>query len=940
MKKIIAFATCGLDFNGNSLHEKALGGSESAMILMAKELAKLGNIVFVYCNCDRPGLYDGVLYLSIEEFSGIHGKRFDVLILSRYLEMLAPLAISNLTLFWMHDTYTDNFARAVHLTDGVYLMSEFQKALWVSANKHYEEMITVTRNGYDSSLAEAREPIELSNKQHAYIYASRPERGLELLLKEIWPKIIERTPQAYLHICSYDNPAKMPKETEALYARIESLITTSTNVVKLGALNKSQFYGALNQCSFMLYPCNFPEISCIAAIEAQAMGCVVVSTDAFALRETIKTNTLISEDYGTEEYVNAFVDKVFEYHNPELHAFETVKAKLQMYNDYRWETIAKQWDDTINLTFQDRFSRNKDAIARQLGYMSDYTTWQAIDGNFDDTIIESVKANNFSYDYFVSLADTEVNQLASINEIPGNMRQQMMINIASLFVGRNPNKKFTVLELGCYDGIISGGLYKKHAPDISQVYAYDGSADALAAYKEIWGKNPGCENITCINDNVTNLASHNLKADIIFVGELLEHLVDYKKTLEEIDACLNPGGLVVFSTPSGPWSWIELKENNKTYHEDFHLQHYELLDILTIFEAHQKENNFFVMSPPTQAFNQRGDACGHFVFGYTKNSVRPFQTFNPYIKAMKTRPYASISTCMIVKNEENNLHRCLNSVKGISDEIIIVDTGSTDRTKEIASHYTTKIYDLKWEEEDGIGSFERARNYSLDKANGDWIFYIDADEELKSGNELGNYVRSTFVKSFNILQKQILVEGENTHDQTPNRLFKRDVFRFYGVLHELPKQDPIKDNDILDLVLPKHIRLNHLGYLDSELRLSKILRNDALLQKNLQKYPDLLDNYLYKIRNHVHFYQFYKKVDFLYNALEDWENYPEITGSKKAVDAWLDTFVYVQIARKELHDNYSFNYIKRKGMHFATIKEYKLFKELMEIREILRLREL
>ena len=71
----------------------------------------------------------------------------------------------------------------------------------------------------------------------------------------------------------------------------------------------------------------------------------------------------------------------------------------------------------------------------------------------------------------------------------------------------------------------------------------------------------------------------------------------------------------------------------------------------------------------------------------------------------------SISLCMIVKNEERVLERCLQSLQGLMDEIIIVDTGSTDRTKEIAKKYTDKIYDFTW-----IDDFSAARNFSFSKA--------------------------------------------------------------------------------------------------------------------------------------------------------------------------------------------------------------------------------
>ncbi|AUN08280.1 glycosyltransferase family 2 protein [Clostridium botulinum] len=83
----------------------------------------------------------------------------------------------------------------------------------------------------------------------------------------------------------------------------------------------------------------------------------------------------------------------------------------------------------------------------------------------------------------------------------------------------------------------------------------------------------------------------------------------------------------------------------------------------------------------------------------------------------------TISLCMIVKNEEITLERCLNCGEDFVDEIIIVDTGSTDKTKEIAKKFTDKIYDFEW-----LQDFAAARNFSFSKATKEYIFYLDADD--------------------------------------------------------------------------------------------------------------------------------------------------------------------------------------------------------------------
>lgn len=83
----------------------------------------------------------------------------------------------------------------------------------------------------------------------------------------------------------------------------------------------------------------------------------------------------------------------------------------------------------------------------------------------------------------------------------------------------------------------------------------------------------------------------------------------------------------------------------------------------------------------------------------------------------------SVSLCVIVKNEEEVLAGCLDSVKDIADEMVIVDTGSTDRTKEIAARYTDKIYDFEW-----VDHFAAARNFAFSKAEMDYILWLDADD--------------------------------------------------------------------------------------------------------------------------------------------------------------------------------------------------------------------
>lgn len=172
---------------------------------------------------------------------------------------------------------------------------------------------------------------------------------------------------------------------------------------------------------------------------------------------------------------------------------------------------------------------------------------------------------------------------------------------------------------------------------------------------------------------------------------------------------------------------------------------------------------------------------------------------------------ATISLCMIVKNEERVLARCLNCLKHLMDEIIIVDTGSTDNTKEIAKKYTDKVYDYQW-----TGDFSAARNFSFSKAVMEYIYVADADEIIDEENQ----------RRFSLLKEALLPEVEvvqmkycnqlefgsvyNFDEEYRGKLFKRlRTFQWIDPIHETVNLDPIvfdSDVEIIHKPLEKHDR--------------------------------------------------------------------------------------------------------------------------------------
>ena len=159
-----------------------------------------------------------------------------------------------------------------------------------------------------------------------------------------------------------------------------------------------------------------------------------------------------------------------------------------------------------------------------------------------------------------------------------------------------------------------------------------------------------------------------------------------------------------------------------------------------------------------------------------------------------------ISLCMIVKNEEAVLARCLDSIKELMDEIIIVDTGSTDRTKEIAAGYTDQIYDFAW-----VDDFAAARNFAFSKASMPYIYTADADEVVSEENrQRFRQLKEVLLPEIDIVQMKYgnqLEHGTayNYDEEYRPKLFKRlREFVWIEPVHEMVRLDPVVyDSDIV-----------------------------------------------------------------------------------------------------------------------------------------------
>lgn len=194
----------------------------------------------------------------------------------------------------------------------------------------------------------------------------------------------------------------------------------------------------------------------------------------------------------------------------------------------------------------------------------------------------------------------------------------------------------------------------------------------------------------------------------------------------------------------------------------------------------------------------------------------------------------TISLCMIAKNEEQFLGDCLASVRGLVDEIILVDTGSTDRTVEIAESFGAKVFHAPWQ-----GDFAAARNASLAHASSDWILILDADELLprEAHEDVKRAVRNAGHAGYYLLMENLL--GDEGHQRETSMLFRlfqnRKNIQFQGLIHEEASFSAEATGLPLGV---SDIKVTHRGYLNQVVEArDKGRRNLDILLKQLENEP-------------------------------------------------------------------------------------------------------
>lgn len=278
-----------------------------------------------------------------------------------------------------------------------------------------------------------------------------------------------------------------------------------------------------------------------------------------------------------------------------------------------------------------------------------------------------------------------------------------------------------------------------------------------------------------------------------------------------------------------------------------------------------------------------------------------------------------ISACMMLKNEEEMLPRCLNSIKHIVDEIIVVDTGSTDSTIEIAQSFGAKIYHHPWEHD-----FSKHRNQSIGYATGDWFIIIDADEELDAYNLKKEDLRNRLSKAprelhcflINLLDKD--TNGNISTVAKSARIFRNKVgVEYRGLVHNTAYYS--------GKVMELDLNLFHYGYaLPAPQMQAKYKRTSSMLLKRLEKDPNDYAAYFYLCQVYMQMEEPQQAVTYAQQCLEILP-----TEQKSGIDTSFYYSLYhsMAISYMSMNDYNTAEKIARKGLSLL-VDEIDLYYDL------------
>lgn len=329
--------------------ESGIGGSETAAIQMARSLTARGHTVKIFG--ETNGLWNSVEYVHHSKLAA-DPRAFpcDVFVVSRQASALRFDVPSTVKALWVHDVHCGEgpeVAADVDRANVVMALSTWHAGFLAETYPELDrEKIWVTRNGIVLERFKI-DPIKVGRRA---VYASSPDRGLHRLL-ELWPRIRERAPGAELHVYygfdTWKKIAETRNDVEAL-ARMEFFQRRLESAQDIGVhyhgrVGQKVLAKAYSEARVWAYPTWFSETSCISAMEAQAAGCVPVTTALAALTETVKNGYLIQGNPTDAVYADIFVARVS---SCLLGEEETSRrARKVALATFSWDDVAAAWEE-------------------------------------------------------------------------------------------------------------------------------------------------------------------------------------------------------------------------------------------------------------------------------------------------------------------------------------------------------------------------------------------------------------------------------------------------------------------------------------------------------------------------------------------------------------------------------------------------------------------
>lgn len=409
MLKIAIIDTVGLAYDGNTLNSRGLGGSESAVILISKELVKIGFKVDVYNNCidsqAKPGVYEGVRFID-HTMQDSYEKEYDVVISSRSVFPFFPGSIyrfiekSKWRVLWMHDTFCkgdENLEEMVvkGVINEVFTLSDFHTNYTFNNEHGNKRMFDVlkhknflTRNGAVKYLDE----VDLSKKDpNHFVYNASVTKGLKPLLLYIWPDVKRLIPNAHLTVIGgyyRFRDGSAPDEQEKDLIKFKEIYegNQNFNVKFTGVIKQQEIANILANATYMIYPTDFPETFGISSLESLLYKTPLITCRFGALEETAIDLACYKLDYplvpnsvyphiNLPDQADKFIKMTYAaYNTPYL--LQQKQNYCDVVNDiYSWATIALQWKQHLYMRLglflsADEFravSRINDKVARVYG---------------------------------------------------------------------------------------------------------------------------------------------------------------------------------------------------------------------------------------------------------------------------------------------------------------------------------------------------------------------------------------------------------------------------------------------------------------------------------------------------------------------------------------------------------------------------------------------